>query len=265
MFPEMADNLAVSISNDLTCNLKSANCYVIHNKTGSPSYVAEKEVQTEAADEAMAKPELVDYVLTHRSEVLTLLGFSDENLKPCNLSPAISPSGSTNSVKFKFDSEVMQASPGTGILSKRRILKRQNKSVDPDGYLEPELSNQKEIRSHSLYGSLSELSPASAKKRNFFQRGKQKSIDMNSTLQKFHARFSSKKSSSIDEPQSPKFNLTVPKIIFNSPEEEKDATGGLLDGQYDSSIQTSPLTTQDSEEMMMGKDNHVLSISMENL
>ena len=265
MFPEMADSLAVSISNDLTCNLKSANCYVIHNKTSAPSYVAEKEVQTEAPDEVMTKPELLDYVLTHKSEVLTLLGLSDENLKPCSLSPAISPSGSTNSVKFKFDSEVLQASPGTSILSKRRILKRQNKSVDPDGYLEPELSNQKEIRSHSLYGSLSELSPASAKKRSFFQKGKQKSIDMNSTLQKFQARFSSKKASSIDEPQSPKFNLTVPKIIFNSPEEEKYTAGALFDEKYDSSVQISPLMTQDSEERIMGKDNHVLSISMENL
>jgi hypothetical protein len=278
-FPEMSDYLAASISNDLTYNLKSSNCYVIHNRLNAPSYVTEKEVQTIKSEEVINESEIREYILSHKSEVLAILGVSENELNPHGLCPVhpVSPSGSTNSVKFKFDDDMLCFSPtnsDSGNMnnrpgSPRKILKKQNniisKSADNERYLDLDMPPQKAMahRSHSLGGNNGELSPGS-KRRIFLQKGKQKSTEM-TTMQKFHARFSSKKSTSIDGCQSPKIQFSIPEIILNVPEDDNKQTGNFEKKFENGYIQKSPLITADSDEMMMGKDNHVLSISMENL
>ena len=63
----MADYLATSIRNDLTFNLKAANCYVIHNRLNAPSYVTEKEVQTTKSEEVINESKIREYILSHKS------------------------------------------------------------------------------------------------------------------------------------------------------------------------------------------------------
>ena len=138
MYPEMAENLASSISNDLTYNLKSSSWYKIDNKLNTPSYMAEKEVQTNESEEAMKESEIREYILSHKSEVLAILGVSENGLKPHNLSATypVSPSGSTNSVKFKFDKDMMSFSP-TNTLDSSKSRKR---SVSPKKILKKQSS-----------------------------------------------------------------------------------------------------------------------------
>jgi hypothetical protein len=118
-------------------------------------------------------------------------------------------------------------------------------------------------RSDSLGGNNGELSPIS-KPRIFLQKGKQKSTEM-TTLQKFQARFSSMKSTSIDECQSPKIQLTIPEIILNVPEDDYKHAGSFERKFENGYIQKTPFIATDSDDRMMGKVNHVLSISMEKL
>ena len=146
----MADYLATSIRNDLTFNLKAANCYVIHNRLNAPSYVTEKEVQTTKYEEVINESEIREYILSHKSEVLAILGVSESELNPHVLCPVhpVSPSGSTNSVKFKFDGDMLCFSPtnsDSGNInnrsgSPRKILKKQSniisKSADTERYLD---------------------------------------------------------------------------------------------------------------------------------
>ena len=234
----MADYLATSIRNDLTFNLKAANCFVIHNRLSAPSYVTEKEVQTIKSEEVINESEIREYILSHKSEVLAILGVSENELNPHVLCPVhpVSPSGSTNSVKFKFDDDMLCFSPNSDNIknrsgSPRKILKKQNniisKSADTERYLDLDMPRQKDVdnRSHSLGGNNAELSPGS-KRRIFLQKGKQKSTEI-TTLQKFQARFSSKRSSSIDVCQPPKIQLTIPEIILNVPEDDYKQAGSL--------------------------------------
>ena len=151
----------------------------------------------------------------------------------------------------------------------RKILKKQkniiSKSADSERYLDLDMPCRKDManRSHSLGEANGELSPGS-KRRIFLQKGKQKSTEM-TTLQKFQARFSSMKSTSIDECQSPKIQLTIPEIILNVPDNDYEQTCSFARKIENGYIQKSPLIAADSDEKMMGKDNHVLSISMEKL
>ena len=149
-FPEMADYLATSIHNDLTFNLKAANCFVIHNRLNAPSYVTEKEVQTTKSEGVINESDIRGYILSHKSEVLAILGVSENELNPHVLCPVhpVSPSGSTNSVKFKFNDDMLCFSPTNsdfGNVNKRtgnprKILKKQNsiisKSADTERYLD---------------------------------------------------------------------------------------------------------------------------------
>ena len=109
----MSEQLAASISNDLTYNIKAGHCYAIQNRLHTPSYVAEKESQTSDSKEVIKETEIKNYILSHKREVLDILGLSENDLKPNNLClpyPA-SPSGSTNSVKFKFENDLVCFSP----------------------------------------------------------------------------------------------------------------------------------------------------------
>ena len=54
-------------------------------------------------------------------------------------------------------------------------------------------------------------------------------------------------------------------LMFEDPEDDNKQTGNFERKFENGYIQKSSLITADSDEMMMGKDNHVLSISMENL
>ena len=73
------------------------------------------------------------------------------------------------------------------------------------------------------------------------------------------------KSTSIDECQSPKIQLTIPEIILNVPEDDYKQARSFEAKFENGFIRKSPLIAADSDEMLMGKDNYVLSISMENL
>ena len=236
----MAENLVSSISNDLTYNLKSSSWYKIDNKLNTPSYMAEKEVQTNESEEAMKESEIREYILSHKSEVLAILGVSENGLKPHNLSATypVSPSGSTNSVKFKFDKDMMSFSPTNTLdssnsrkrsVSPKKILKKQSsqvsKSVDADEYLDSEMPQHKDMfhRSHSLCGNTGELSPSSRRK-TFSKTGKQGRLEM-TTLQRFQAKFTSKKSTSFDDSQSSTSDLNIPEIILNVPDEHSKQNG----------------------------------------
>ena len=58
----MANHLAISIHNDLTFNLKTANCYAIYNRLNAPSYVKEKEAQTTQSEEVINDSEIREYI-----------------------------------------------------------------------------------------------------------------------------------------------------------------------------------------------------------
>ena len=274
-FPEMADDLASSLRNDLTYNLKSSKCYVIHNKLNTSSYVAEKEVQTVDYGNELTEEQIKEYILHHRNEVLTLLDVSENEQRHKCLSPVYpaSPSGSTSSVKFKVENDMICFSPTNSASNHqlnmnsrsptpRKILKKQNnvsRSADQDisfGY------KNNSFRSHSLCEDNSELSPMS-KRRNFSQRGKQKSTDM-SVLQRFQAKFASKKSTSIDDAEPQKLHLTIPEIILNVPDDEYKHRGAYEEKCDINYMEKSSSKSEDNRETM-GKDNHVLSISLEKL
>ena len=119
-------------------------------------------------------------------------------------------------------------------------------------------------RSHSLRGTNGDFSPTS-KRTNFSQKGKQKSSEMTS-MQRFQAKFSSKKSTSAEEFPPGMVHLTIPEITLNVPENDFQ-NSDLFDFENDESIITrkSSLTQKDSDPMTTENDNCVLTISMEKL
>ena len=229
-FPEMGEHLATAVNNDLTYNLKSSNCYVIHNRLNIPSYVAEKEVQTKKCE--MKENEIREYILTHKSEVMEILELTANDLKMNNLSPAypVSPSGSTNSVKFKFDSDMISFSPTNAVTnyninssknckksgSPKKILKKQTNIVCTDGPLDLEMPHRKDLfhRSYSLCETNGELSPSSKERTR-----KQKWLEM-TTLQRFQAKFSSRSSTSVSDSESATYRSDIPEIILNIPDDD---------------------------------------------
>ena len=289
-YPEMGEQLIASISNDLTYNLKSTNCYVIQNKLHAPSYVAEKEVQTSGSVVKIKESEMREYILSHKNEVLDILGVTEKDTKTSNsdtLCPGnpVSPSGSNNCVKFKFDNDTVLFSPTKSVSknqsklcnmfngpeSPRRILKKQNnvnsKSFDSCGHSNFDIPTQNVVhqnnyqRSHSLRDTNGDFPPTS-KRTNFSQKGKQKSSEM-TTMQRFQAKFSSKKSTSEEELPPETLHMNIPEIILNVPEDDFEDGEGLNDKSEETISSKLSLTQEESDQMTTENDNCVLTITME--
>ena len=271
-FPELGEYLATSVNNDLTYNIKSSNCYVIHNKLNIPSYMAEKEVQTN--DYEIKQNEMRDYILNHKREVMEILGISENDLKSNNLSPAYpaSPSGSTNSVKFKFDQDMMSFSPTNGgsnnnlnssELCKRsgspkKILKKQTniRSLDPDATIDHKTLSRKGLlqRSYSLCGTNGEIPPNSEK--TFSKDRKQKWLEM-SALQKFQVRFSSKSSTSVEESRLQENKSAIPEIILNIPDDNCPMVNAVDSQFMPIKQQNVSLNDVENDDIKIRDDNHV--------
>ena len=82
--------------------------------------------------------------------------------------------------------------------------------------------------------------------------------------QRFQAKFASKKSTSIDDAEPQKLHLTIPEIILNVPDDEYKHRGAYEEKCDINYMEKSSSKSEDNRETM-GKDNHVLSISLEKL